>query len=126
METRRLQVLIIDDDAHICRAVDRLLRATCDVDQACDGEQALAQVRAGSFDVILCDLLLKGEPGLQLAGKLVRAQPHLTRRIILMSGATLNGDLMRQVSESGHPFIEKPFSPIQLVEIIERVATARS
>lgn len=59
------KVLLIDDDAHVARAVARVLRShgmvTTVVATAAAGHAALAGAR---FDVVVCDLALGGDSGL--------------------------------------------------------------
>jgi two-component system response regulator TctD len=59
------KVLLIDDDAHVARAVARVLRShgmvTTVVATAAAGQAALTGAR---FDVVVCDLALGGDNGL--------------------------------------------------------------
>jgi len=59
------KVLLIDDDAHVARAVARVLRShgmvTTVVNSAAAGQAALSGAR---FDVVVCDLALGGDSGL--------------------------------------------------------------
>ena len=62
---RLAKVLLIDDDAHVARAVARVLRShgmvTTVVATAAAGHAALDGAK---FDVIVCDLALGGDSGL--------------------------------------------------------------
>jgi DNA-binding NtrC family response regulator len=59
------KVLLIDDDAHVARAVARVLRShgmvTTVVNTAAAGHAALSGAK---FDVVVCDLALGGDSGL--------------------------------------------------------------
>jgi CheY-like chemotaxis protein len=52
-----LQVLVVDDEPGILRALTRLLqRDGHTIETATDGQAALARLREGDYDLILCDL----------------------------------------------------------------------
>ena len=75
---RALQVLVVDDDPGILSALMRLLqRDGHTVETATDGQAALALLREGCYDLILCDLLMPELDGQTLYGLLQRQLPAL-------------------------------------------------
>ena len=82
---RRGRVLVVDDDDTVLRLTERMLRqAGYAVVPAHCGPDALAEVRRGSFDIVLTDMVMPGMSGRELARELARISPHT--RIVFMSG----------------------------------------
>jgi signal transduction histidine kinase/HAMP domain-containing protein len=81
-----LRVLVVDDDAAIRNAVRRVLRVDGHLLKLVDsGEEALAQLTAQPFDVVLTDLGLgTGMDGWELIGNIRNDWPAV--RIVLASG----------------------------------------
>jgi len=106
-----LQVLVVDDDPGILNALTRLLqRDGHTVQTATDGQAALAFLQEGSYDLILCDLLMPELDGQTLYGLLQRQLPALCQRMIFLTGDTLSPESMLFVEQCGQPWIPKPCS----------------
>jgi len=115
-------VLIVDDDAAVCRSLDRTLRragyATATAD---DGRAAfeLLQRAETSPSVILIDLMMPRMSGLQLVERLERDDTFCQIPIVLMSGhsALTHGDAVRDM----HVLL-KPFPSEELVGLVRTLA----
>ncbi len=82
----RRQILIIDDDEIVGRALARTLRADHDLTiltKAKDAEELLARV---DFDFILCDLMMPNMSGMELHASIMRTRPDLARRFVFLTG----------------------------------------
>lgn len=79
------RLLIVDDEVLVCRSLARALRRTVDVSTAENASQARELLAAHTFDVILSDLNMPGENGLQLLAS-VAAQYPLVRRVLMTGG----------------------------------------
>ena len=112
-----LRVLVVDDDAMLCRAMCRMLRPF-EVTIAGGGEEALALLADASFDIILCDVMMPELTGPELYHRLA---PDLQRRVLFMTGGML--DRVQSLME-GVPkrLIEKPFSRAAIKATIETMA----
>jgi CheY-like chemotaxis protein len=114
----RPRVLVVDDDQMVARMIARALTSTCAVSLADDALDVL--VRAADFDVIISDLDMPGMSGLMLMKALHAAHPHLSTRLVLVTGHTLSGKEHELLVASGASLLEKPFSLDQLLEICTR------
>jgi putative two-component system response regulator len=64
--------LLVVDDGHAARAVaGRILQSHYDVHFAADTTEARAKLMGGSFDLLLCDIHLPGESGMELLRSLL-------------------------------------------------------
>ena len=85
METRRLSILVIDDEPDIRSTVADILEDEgYRVEQAASAAEAEARLRDGSFDLLLLDIWMPGEDGLQFLQRL--AASGLDQPVVMMSG----------------------------------------
>ena len=102
------RVLIVDDDPGVCLALRRLVvdhghMATV----AGDATEARAELAAGSFEVILCDVNLPGESGLELVHDVVGGRTDIA---VLMVSAADDPQLAETALALGaYGYIVKPF-----------------
>ena len=116
------RILLVEDDAPVRRLARLTLeRAGYDVLEASSGVEALglwAEHRA-SIELLLTDVVMpEGVRGLDLAAELRTGAPEL--KVVFTSGYSAEiarGDLAQH---GGHEFLQKPFSPRQLLETVRR------
>ncbi len=112
-------ILVVDDDPLVLQVVATILEnAHFVVLQAHSGIDAIrvANELTGPIDLLLCDVQMPGMSGPDLGAILKRSRP--TIRIMFMSGYT-GGDML--VLNYGWAFIQKPFVPLKLVEMVSSV-----
>jgi ribonuclease P protein subunit RPR2 len=110
--------LLVDDEP----ALRELLRATFEsaavtVDEAGSAREADERIRAARPDVVVLDLRMPGEGGAELCTRL-KADPVTSDiPIVLLTGA----DPADAQACGADALVRKPFSPLDLVAIVERV-----
>ena len=86
---------------------------------ASDGKSALqtAQTHAGSIDLLLTDVVMRGMSGPELVARLSAFHPGL--RFVFMSGYT--GELIseHEVVDRAIPLLEKPFTRSSLLKTLD-------
>lgn len=117
----RTRVLVVDDEAMIRAALERILGNVHDVASAASAEEALALIAVEPFDLILCDVMMPGMSGLELYRELAASQPGLERRIVFMSGGAIGSALEQQVEELPNRQLAKPFSVEQALGVVADV-----
>lgn len=120
------RVLIVDDDPltrDVVRAV--LEDATYVVDVAVDGTQALDVVRERAPDVVLLDVMMPGMNGFQVAERLRRdLVPDCV--IIMLTAMDRDGDRARGFRAGANAYFTKPFSPLDLLDVVSAALGERS
>lgn len=112
------RLLAIDDEPHVLRAVQRVLK-DWDVTPASSAAEALALLATRTFDAILCDVRMPEVNGLQLLEQLRVRYPAAAARFVLMSATMDHADAN---TAADRPFLAKPFSAAALREILSQIA----
>jgi PAS domain S-box-containing protein len=113
----RRVILLVEDDDGVREFTEQVLsRAGYVVRSACNGVDALRQVRAldGAIDAVVTDVIMPEMGGRELAQRLRAHQPELP--VLFMTGYTDDSRMLRELHANGARLIEKPFTP-RLLEI---------
>ena len=116
-------VLIVDDYKTMLRIIRNLLKQLEfeNVDEAGDGQEALAKLRAGAFGLVISDWNMQPMTGLDLL-RHVRADPRLKDTPFIMITAESKTENVVAAKQAGvSNYIVKPFNAETLREKIEKV-----
>ncbi|HVH47056.1 MAG TPA: response regulator [Labilithrix sp.] len=103
------RVLVVDDDPLVLRSLTRVLARDFEVSSARNGREALDLVRAGgTFDAMLCDLMMPELSGIELHELLERDDPELAKRTVFLTGGAFSGRAQTFLEAVGQPHLEKP------------------
>jgi response regulator RpfG family c-di-GMP phosphodiesterase len=117
-----VRLLLVDDDPGL-RA---LLRATLDavdveVDDAADAAAAIAAMARQTPDAIVLDVNLPGIDGLAFCRQLKGDRETKEIPVVVLSGSD-GGTPAAAIEAGADSFLRKPFSPLELLAIVERLA----
>ena len=117
-----MRILLVDDDP----ALRTLLRTTfevadVDVVEAHSADAARKRIRAARPDVIVLDVNMPRTTGLELCAEL-KADPRTSDiPVILLTGSS-GGTSAAAKRAGADAFVRKPFSPLELLAVAERLA----
>jgi len=113
------RVLIVDDEAGICKLMETLLaQAGFHCQTASSGQEALEILRQQEFDALISDLRMPGMSGLALL-EAARAQyPKMV--LILATGGGDVGAGIEAKKQCAHDYIVKPFRLDTVVMTLKR------
>lgn len=119
MPEESFRVLVVDDEAHIVRALTYVLeREGFDVRSGTDGAAALDAARDFLPDVLLLDVMMPGVDGLEVL-KQLRAEESLRKiAVILLTAQSSPKDIVGGLELGAVDYITKPFDP---KEVLARV-----
>jgi two-component system phosphate regulon response regulator PhoB len=123
----RRTVLVADDDP----MTRQVLSTVLDLEQfevvlAEDGEEALRLLREQTPDAAVLDHMMPGMSGMQVIAALREDEATAHLPIVLLTAAqasSLPGD---PVDEGAQAHLEKPFSPLHLIEVLESLLGSRA
>lgn len=120
-----VQVMLVDDEPAVAKSLGQSVElAGFEVTLCTSAEKALQQLDRHWHGVVVSDISMPGMDGLALMRRLNELDTTLP--IILMTG---HGDISMAVSamrEGAYDFLEKPFAPEQLIEVIRRACDKRA
>jgi CheY-like chemotaxis protein len=115
-------ILVIEDDEAVRTLIARQLSADYVVHQAGDAQQALAVLtRIKVPNLILCDVMMPGMTGIQLAKHLKAQEAFKGIPIVFLTAKTGALDVIEGINAGARHYITKPFN---MKELLEKVAKA--
>jgi DNA-binding NtrC family response regulator len=117
------RILVIDDEAGIRDSLEALLGMEgFDVTLAEDGPSGFDELARSEFDLLLLDLALPGESGLDLLPRIKQQQPNLPVIMITAYGKVAN--VVEAIHAGAENFVQKPWDNEKLLADI-RAAIGR-
>jgi len=114
-------VLVVEDDHALARSMSRVLTsAGFEVSIAHDGDEALAKLSVGAFEVILTDIELPKTSGVDLL-RIIRAY-DLDVPVILMTGNPQVETATEAVQLGALQYLTKPIQNETIVEAVRRAS----
>lgn len=112
------RVLVVDDKENILKLFEKILGEAYELSIAADGSEAIAQLRAATFDVVVSDIRMPGADGFDVL-KAAKARSPDTE-VILM---TAYGSIERAVEAmklGAYDYLPKPFDPDEVGLVVAR------
>jgi two-component system nitrogen regulation response regulator GlnG len=123
MNTAPLRVWLVDDDASIRWVLERALRNASMAPRAFESaEQALAALRNDVPDVLVTDVRMSGQSGLELLKRVQESHPDLP--VIVMTAHSDLGSAVSAYESGAFEYLAKPFDIDQAVDLVRRAAQA--
>ena len=119
----RGRILVVDDEPLIRSSMRRILGNEHDVVTAASGDAARTLLEQdGSYDVILCDVMMPNMSGMELHEWLANRDSALAGRMIFLTGGAYTPWASEYVANAGNLRIEKPVDTANLKRVVmERV-----
>jgi signal transduction histidine kinase/CheY-like chemotaxis protein len=103
-------ILVVDDEPDVADLLaEALLLDGHHVDTANNGAAALTHLLETSYDLVFSDMKMPGMSGVELYEEVARRRPGLERRIIFITGDTLNPVARQFLDRTGAVSLSKPF-----------------
>jgi DNA-binding NarL/FixJ family response regulator len=118
-----IRVLIADDHNIVRDGLKRILAATTDIEvvtEAASGDQALALVKTGDYDVAMLDMSMPGLSGLDLIKRIKIEKPKLRILVLSMHGEQQYAARVLKAGASG--YLNKDSAAEVLVSAIRKLA----
>jgi PAS domain S-box-containing protein len=111
-------ILVVDDEPSVLAACVRTLtRAGYMVEGVGGSAAALDRLTQEVFDLLLTDLRMPGQDGLDLLAEAKELDPHLS--VVMITGYGTMDDALRAIRLGAQGFLLKPFEPDELVEAVQ-------
>lgn len=112
-QTNETKILVVDDEARIRRLLRMYLeRENYVIDEAENGDEAIAKGLEANYDLILLDLMMPGTDGIEVCRQVreKKATP-----IIMLTAKGEEANRVQGFEAGTDDYIVKPFSPREVV-----------
>ncbi|NLW86766.1 MAG: response regulator [Planctomycetes bacterium] len=119
------RILVVDDEPVVCDVLCAALRnygVSCY--GATDAQDALAQLTAVRYDVMICDIVMPGIGGLELLEKAQVVAPEC--KAIMITGCRDSEHLAHSLHLGAFDFVQKPFEISKMLDIVRRACSSPS
>src|SRR5437764_2520155 len=118
-------LLVVDDDMRLRELLRRYLSDSgFRVTGAADAAEARAQLASFAFDLVVLDVMMPGESGIELTRSLrQRAAPHVP--VLLLTAMGEPEDRVNGLEQGADDYLAKPFEPRELVLRIRNILDRR-
>jgi two-component system sensor histidine kinase/response regulator len=112
-------ILVIDDERGIREGCRRALTpAGYNVEVAETGGSGLRQLREGSFDLVLLDLMMPGMSGMEALDRIHEIDPEIV--VIIITGYATVEAAVTTIKKGAYDFISKPFTSDDLLLVVNQ------
>ena len=117
------RVLIVDDEKNIRRTLAMILRsAGYTISEAGSGEDAIAQLERSPVEVVLLDVGLPGQDGLETLDA-IKSGGGTTPAVIMISGQATVSTAIEATRRGAFDFLEKPLSKERVLIALRNALT---
>ncbi len=119
----RPTILVADDDRHVRRLIATTLEdvAGFDLVEAGDGEQAVELARRYRPAIVFLDVDMPRLDGIGACERLRRNRLTADATIVMLTATRTNAAARRADAAGADLYLTKPFSPLDLLRLVDRV-----
>ncbi len=122
MDTKPLDILVVDDEQSICLLLhDVLDRFGHQVSTCQDGGAALKLAAERSFDLVFLDIRMPGMGGVELLKQLHERHPDTT--YVMITGYAHNEIVDESLRSGASACLCKPFSLSQVMKLLQEITS---
>src|SRR5215469_12276184 len=112
-------ILVADDEPAIRHVLSLVLAEHgYEVRTVADGDEALRELAARHYDVVISDVRMPKVDGLALLSRALQSWPELTFLVISAYGS--EDAALRAVGAGAYDYVRKPFKPEEIVFVLKK------
>jgi CheY-like chemotaxis protein len=116
------RVLIVDDDKVIQQLIEVNLELEgYDTSRASDGEEALGAVKSFRPDLVILDVMMPKMDGREVCRRIKADAKTKHIPVVFLSARAQDLDVQSGLELGAAAYITKPFDPVDLLQVVERV-----
>lgn len=121
-----MKILVIDDEPAVRYAVTRILETKgYEVSTAADGVRGMSQFHLWHPDLVVTDLIMPEQEGMQTIKQIRQADPAVKILAISGGGRLVNVDFLQVARRLGaDEILAKPFDSVELLSTVRRLLPA--
>ncbi len=117
-------VLTVDDEPGVRESFRQILKEECDVLEATGGQAALAQLQSRDVDLVLLDVRLGAETGLELLDRIKGFEDSV--EVILVTAVKEVRTAVEAIKRGAYEYVTKPFDVDEMLGLVRRALEKRA
>lgn len=113
------KILVADDEDILRMLIVDTLEDGFKIEEVEDGKEALEKIRNQDYDLIVLDYMMPYLTGLEVLEE-VRKDQNATP-VLMLTAKAQDADREQAMLKGANYFMSKPFSPIELLTLVERI-----
>lgn len=120
------KVMVVDDEEVLRMLIVDTLEdlENVEIHTAENGREALANLMTEHYDLVIMDYMMPEMTGIEVLGHLDDDKKKSTD-ILMLTAKAQDVDRIRAVEAGASYFMAKPFSPLELLQIVEGILSAK-
>lgn len=115
-----MRILVVDDEPVVLRCCQRILEDQGHtVHLVGSADEAIAAMEDEPFEILLVDIKMPIRDGIDLVREIKGKWPQTS--VVVMTGYATPGTIRKSRSVKADRFISKPFTPDELLEILQTI-----
>jgi DNA-binding NtrC family response regulator len=124
MTSQKANILIVDDEANICRSCEKILdKINCRVSSVYNGYDALKLMESEDFDVVVTDLKMSRLGGMEVVKRVTEHYPETM--VIVITGYSTVASAVEVMKMGAFDYLPKPFTPHELRSVVFQALSER-
>ena len=121
---QRPVVLTVDDELGVRETIRQVLGDDCDILEATDSPSALAQLQAHDVDLVLLDVRLPGETGIDILERIKALEESM--EVILVTAVNDVRTAVEAIRRGAYDYVVKPFDVDEMQTLVRRALEKRA
>ena len=117
-------VLTVDDEPGVRESSRQILKEECDVLEATGGQAALAHLQSREVDLVLLDVRLGAETGLELLDRIKGFEDSV--EVILVTAVREVRTAVEAIKRGAYEYVTKPFDVDEMLGLVRRALEKRA
>ncbi|KTD87266.1 response regulator transcription factor [Paenibacillus etheri] len=116
------KIMVVDDEEVLRMLIEDTLEdlENVEIHTAENGLEALTKLSADHFDLVILDYMMPEMTGIEVLQQLDEEKKSTTA-ILMLTAKAQDVDRIRAVEAGARYFMPKPFSPMELLQIVEGI-----
>jgi two-component system response regulator AtoC len=118
---KNIDVLVLDDEIIVCKRLKEFLeQKNITVETFTDSEQAISRLKQKAFDVVVTDMKMPGQTGMDVLRFTKSTRP--STQVIIISAYSVMDNLREAEAIGTYHYLTKPFQLSALHALIKKAA----
>lgn len=121
----KTRILIADDEDSLRTLVRAVLEAEDKylIEEAVDGDEVMIRIKAQKPDILILDIMMPGQSGFEVCEKIKQTAELKDIKVIILTAKGQVTEEKWAKSIGADHFISKPFSPLELLELVNGISS---